>query len=318
MKPSNVSLVFFFFVFTSLITACQSKPVAPKVENALVLAEIGDKKVLSTDFIKQIERIQERTPQVPSTHLQKKELLEQWINVDLLYEEALREGFDSRFEFRSKLAEAYIEDLAEKARASITESELYDHYSKNKKSYDQVAVRHILLQTKPGISEKEKISIFQRLEKMREELLKDPELFDDYARRYSEDSTNRQGGDLGYFTYDQMVPSFSKAAFDLKVINDISPVISTQFGYHLIQLRADRRGIEHHASQIRELIVRKVQRDILEKEIERLRGKTPIKIYEEELLTLSPLPEVITTDPEKLLPPKLPIETRESKEESSE
>lgn len=285
-----------------ILSACKPKPEAPKVEGAYVLAEVDGQPILSNDFERQLQRIQKKTTQIPSTHLQKKEILEQWINIELLYQEALRQGFDKTFEFKTKLAETYIEDLASKGRDLIAEDKIRSHYEKNRRRYDQIAVRHILLKVEPGASEKEKVQIFHQLEKMREELLKKPDLFDDYARRYSQDSSSRQGGDLGYFTYDMMVKEFSKAAFQLKEINSISPIVSTQFGYHLIQLRADRRGFEHHIDQIQHHLLQKTQKEIFEKEIERLRSKVNIQIYEDELLKMSPLPDIINQDPDEILP----------------
>jgi peptidyl-prolyl cis-trans isomerase C len=61
--------------------------------------------------------------------------------------------------------------------------------------------------------------------------------FADMAREHSECPSGRSGGDLGAFGRGAMVPEFDKVAFDLK-IDEVSEVVETDFGYHLIQRTA--------------------------------------------------------------------------------
>ncbi len=58
--------------------------------------------------------------------------------------------------------------------------------------------------------------------------------FEDLATKFSTCPSGKKGGDLGEFGRGRMVPSFEEAAFALQV-NEISPPVRTQFGYHLIQ-----------------------------------------------------------------------------------
>jgi len=61
--------------------------------------------------------------------------------------------------------------------------------------------------------------------------------FADVAKKYSDDYGSRpQGGDLGFFGIRMMVKPFAEAAFSLKKVGDISPIIKTQYGYHIIKL----------------------------------------------------------------------------------
>ena len=71
-------------------------------------------------------------------------------------------------------------------------------------------------------------------EKLAKELQADSSKFPAYAKKYSEDTESaKQGGDLGFFAKDRMVPEFAKAAFEAKP-NTVSNVVKTQFGYHLL------------------------------------------------------------------------------------
>ncbi|MGC8648746.1 MAG: peptidylprolyl isomerase [Candidatus Micrarchaeia archaeon] len=86
---------------------------------------------------------------------------------------------------------------------------------------DKIRCAHILV-------EKESIAK-EILEK-----LKKSESFSKLAMEYSIDSTRKKGGDLGYFGRGVMVKEFENAAFALKP-GEISGIIKTQFGYHIIK-----------------------------------------------------------------------------------
>lgn len=64
--------------------------------------------------------------------------------------------------------------------------------------------------------------------------LKEGVSFEDLARDYSLCSSSRNGGDLGEFSKGMMVPAFEKALLKLKV-DEISGIVKTQFGFHLIK-----------------------------------------------------------------------------------
>ena len=72
--------------------------------------------------------------------------------------------------------------------------------------------------------------------------------FADFARRYSSDATAANGGDLGWSKRGDFVPEFEEALFSLKP-GQVSDVVKTQFGYHIIQL-LERRGESVHARHI--------------------------------------------------------------------
>jgi len=289
----------------SFLAACQSRPVPPEVQDDMAIAQIDDQLILASQFMKEVQRIEEKTPQVLSTHIQKRDLLDQWINVELLANAALEAGFMDDFRFKTKLAEVYVEDLADEAKKSLKPELVQDFYETHKKKFDQISARHILIKTAPGMPEKEKVEKFRALEKIREELLKNPQSFADFARRHSEDSSARQGGDLGYFAYEDMVPEFSKAAFALNQPLDISPVISSPFGYHIIQLQDSRKGFENFKSQIESQMIRESRQKILAQKIESLRGGRKIQTFQDNLLKLSPLPNGILDSPDNVLPKDL-------------
>ncbi len=100
----------------------------------------------------------------------------------------------------------------------------------------------------PVLSEKEKLEAKEKLENIRNRILKG-ESFATLAVLYSEDPGSAlKGGELGFFSRQDMVPEFSGAAFKLKE-GEVSPIIETDFGYHIIQL-IERRGEQINARHI--------------------------------------------------------------------
>jgi peptidyl-prolyl cis-trans isomerase SurA len=83
---------------------------------------------------------------------------------------------------------------------------------------------------------------------MIKEQLKAGEDFAALARKFSDDGSARDGGDLGWTTRGSFVPEFEAAAFQLEV-NETSDIIETEYGYHIIQL-LERRGNSIHTRHI--------------------------------------------------------------------
>ena len=137
----------------------------------------------------------------------------------------------------SKMAYQVVVLDQDKVAASInvTDEQLRAAYSNaldNFRMPERVHARHILLKT-AGKSDAEKKALQAKAEDMVKQL-KNGADFAELAKKYSEDGSKDQGGDLGWFTHGQMVAEFDNAAFALKP-KEISGVVTSQFGYHIIQ-----------------------------------------------------------------------------------
>lgn len=99
----------------------------------------------------------------------------------------------------------------------------------------------------PPVSEAEKKEVKARLEEFRTKIMAGED-FAVYAALYSQDQGSaKKGGELGMFERGTMVPEFEAAAFRLKP-GEVSPVIETKFGFHILQLierRADQINVRH-------------------------------------------------------------------------
>ena len=110
----------------------------------------------------------------------------------------------------------------------------------------EIEIAHIV--RRPPINEVEKAVAKEKLENIRERVLKG-ENFGTLAYLYSEDPGSAQkNGELGFMPRTALVPEFSSVAFKLKP-NEVSEIVETKFGYHLIQL-IERRGEEANVRHI--------------------------------------------------------------------
>jgi len=87
------------------------------------------------------------------------------------------------------------------------------------------------------------------------------------AREVSEDpSVGNNGGDLGWFTADKMVPQFSKAAFAMKTIGSVSEPVQTGFGWHVIKLEGRKGGTVKPFDEVRDEIVAELRAKYVEEQ----------------------------------------------------
>ena len=119
----------------------------------------------------------------------------------------------------------------------VSEEDARKFYDQNPDKFirpEAVKASHILLGVDQKATAEEKKSAREKAEKLRKELAGGAD-FAALAKGNSTCPSSQQGGDLGFFGKGQMVPAFEKAAFALKP-GEISDVVETQFGYHIIKL----------------------------------------------------------------------------------
>lgn len=121
------------------------------------------------------------------------------------------------------------------AEIQITDAAITSYYETNKASYstpEQRKARHILLKTDGTNDETQKTKANELLAK-----IKAGSDFAALAKEFSDDpGSGAKGGELGYFGKGQMVPAFDAAVFGLDK-DQVSDLVKTRFGYHIIQLQ---------------------------------------------------------------------------------
>jgi peptidyl-prolyl cis-trans isomerase C len=166
-------------------------------------------------------------------------------------------------DFKHKLAYARTKLLMEtylqaEAKASVTDAELhkvYDEAIGQMKAEPEVRARHILVET-----EDEAKAVLAELKKGAD--------FAELAKAKSKDPGSADGGDLGYFTKDQMVPEFSEVAFKLEK-GQLSDPVKSQFGWHVIKVEDKRERkppeFDKVKDQLETFVVRRSQSTLITK-----------------------------------------------------
>lgn len=120
---------------------------------------------------------------------------------------------------------------------TVTEDELKAYYNDHYQDYHEkkmVRARHILFQVPMDASEEEIENIKTKAENVLAQA-KSGKDFAELARTYSEGPTAQNGGDLGFFSKDEMIPQFANVAFSLAP-GQISDLVRTQYGFHIIKM----------------------------------------------------------------------------------
>jgi peptidyl-prolyl cis-trans isomerase C len=185
------------------------------------------------------------------------------IDMKIVSKEAEDKKIADRDDFKTRLAFArnrLLMDnlLAVEGKAATTDENMkkvYEEAAKQITGEQEVHARHILVETE------------DQAKKVAEDLKKGAD-FAELAKKESKDPGASDGGDLGFFTKDQMVPEFSAAAFALEP-GKISDPVKTQFGWHVIKVEEKRTrkapDFEQVKPQIETYVVRKAQADYVAK-----------------------------------------------------
>jgi parvulin-like peptidyl-prolyl isomerase len=175
---------------------------------------------------------------------------------------------DLRNRLRSSLA---VRNLVPRVAAvTVSDDEVAQYFREHRSEFDrpeQARVRHILLDD-PRVAQ----LVLGRLRR--------GELFDALARQYSRDADSRErGGDLGWVSRGQLVPEFEQVAFSLPP-GQVSGVVRTQYGYHIIQVLERRppaaASLNQVADQVRQRLLASKQEAAFQRWLQTVRAQARI------------------------------------------
>jgi peptidyl-prolyl cis-trans isomerase C len=227
-----------------------------------VLAKVNGAEIRASDVALAEEELGPSLAQMdPAT--KKENVLSFLIDMKIVSKEAEDKKIADRDDFKTRLAFArnrLLMDnlLAVEGKAATTDENMkkvYEDAAKQISGEQEVHARHILVETE------------DQAKKVEEDLKKGAD-FAELAKKESKDPGASDGGDLGFFTKDQMVPEFSAVAFALEP-GKISDPVKTQFGWHVIKVEEKRTrkapDFEQVKPQIETYVVRKAQADYVAK-----------------------------------------------------
>lgn len=189
------------------------------------------------------------------------------------------------FEVPEHLTAQYVllNQSAVASQVSVTDADAQDYYKQNIGRYtseEQRRARHILITIKSGASQSDKDAAKAKAVKLLAELKQHPDQFADLAKANSEDpGSAKQGGDLGYFTVKDMVKPFADAVFALKK-GEISDVVESDFGYHIIQLDDIKPAVVKPFAEVEASIKDEIKQQMENKKFSELASQLNNLVYE--------------------------------------
>lgn len=223
---------------------------AAVVETGEVVASYGDGKLTSEELVVELQRLPQRSRATMDAEGRKR-FVENYVLNDLLYAEGLRQGLGSDPDIdrqvndlrRRLVVQRVVRKLQDMQPVSDDQVKAYHDANADRYSTTTIKARHILVKDESKAKE------------LHAQLKENPEQFADLAKANSVDTASaRKGGDLGFFGRGRMVPEFEVAAFALKSNGEISEIVKTPYGYHIIQLEERRDGEQKPFDQVKEQI----------------------------------------------------------------
>lgn len=200
-----------------------------------VLAKVNGEVITEQDVSTAVDDVGAEYPNLPPENLRTL-TLEFLIEMKIVAQKAKAEKIDQTEDFKRRMA--YVQQrvlmqqlLLREANAATSDAavkKFYDEQVAQIKPVDEVRARHILVENE---DDAKKVVV----------RLKGGEDFAKVAKELSKDpGSGAEGGDLGFFTQDRMVPEFAAAAFALKP-GELSAPVKSQFGWHVIKLEERRQ-----------------------------------------------------------------------------
>jgi len=253
----------------------------------------------------QVARVSQQGRQVTDDQLAalKKNILESLIEREVLYQQSQKAGiqitdktvddqlagikkrFPNETEFKNALSKMKlsedevkgqikrglsIKELIDQqitSKVVVTDEESKAYYDKNQQMFkqpEQIKASHILVKVDAKADDAKKTAARKKIEEVQQKL-KDGGDFAVLAKEYSEGPSSTKGGDLGYFRRGQMVPPFEEAAQALKP-NEVSDVVETRFGYHLIKVFDTKPEETLAYADVKDKIIQRMKQEKIEKE----------------------------------------------------
>lgn len=270
---------FFVFLSFTVVFFLQGSALAGSEE---VLAKVGGKKITVADFERFLSSYPPEQQKFLAENPKNKEiLLKRLTQVLALSDIARAKGLDKDERIKQQIDYYSNEILAQEvlrqevAKTEVTEDDMKSYYKANEEAFkapEMVKARHIMIKVGKSASEEEKNKAREKAEGILKRI-RAGEDFTKLAAEFSDDPGSKEkGGELGFFARGMMVKPFEEAAFSLKP-GEVSGLVETQFGFHIIQVEEKKpAGIESFDA-VREKIRTKLTEDISKERTKRLIDK---------------------------------------------
>jgi peptidyl-prolyl cis-trans isomerase C len=262
-----------------VMTACgkgqQTPPAAPDKAAAPAVppvATIDGTPISRVEYDTYLKSLLRGRPAGDLTTEQKNQVLDELVNMQLLAEQATKEGVEKDPDVAAQLDVVRMRVLADAESAKYlkdkepTDAELHAEYDTAVGSMDKTEyhARHILVASKEAAEAAIK-------------KIKGGAKFEDVAKAESTDSSKANGGDLGWFTLARMAKPFGDAVKGLKKGEVTATPVQTQFGWHVIKLEDTRETAPPPFEQVKQQVSNGVMQKKLQAYVEGLKKTAKIE-----------------------------------------
>ncbi|DAB27642.1 MAG: peptidylprolyl isomerase [Sulfurimonas sp. RIFOXYD12_FULL_33_39] len=270
--------------------AVVSLAILSTISMAQTLVTVNGTQITQQDVDRELmSATQGRFNQVPAEKQAefRKQVLEQLVAKELVYDDAKKTGILNSNEFKNKyeeVAQRVKKEVAiqvwqkqELDKITISDKEKEEYYNKNKEEFienESINARHILVEKEADAKD-----IIAQLKPLKGDALKNK--FIELAKAKSTCTSAPNGGDLGYFTEGQMVPEFNNKAFSMKAKEITLEPVKTQFGYHVIYIEDKKAKTTKSFSEVKQFIEQRLKMEkaktMMMAKMEELKKKAEIK-----------------------------------------
>ena len=311
MARTSILVIVVVFVCGGIFTAgCGKKGESPTQKESLTLdrrgypprggpivARYGDKTVTQKELEYEIAQLPPDLLEKAKTFPGLQSYLNNYVNRQLILAEIESKPVDPKIERQARL---YRESLLidkyldrELKKRIVTERKAKKHYEEHKdqfKSPQQVRVANILIKAGTDASPEDRKAARERAE----EILKRLEQGEDFAslaREFSEDEvTAKRGGDLSYVPQGRMPPELEAVAFAMEKEGEISGVVESRLGFHILKFLGKKNPQQVEYEQVREQIIEHLgpvsRREAYQKYLGELREKKKVRIENSTLIQM--------------------------------
>lgn len=244
-----------------------------------LLATVNGEEIHKSDAMRALGRIPPQMRQLPEEQLLPS-LVNIMIDTRLLADKAEKEGLPDDPEVAAQLnfarnvvlEQMLLNRYLEEHINEETLRERYDELVKNTADREQVHARHILVEDEETAKE-----VIAKLDEGAD--------FAELAEEMSTGPSGGSGGDLGYFSRDDMIPAFADAAFALEPGSYTKTPVKTEFGWHVIKVEDRKTADPPSFEQVEDQLRQEVARELRAKYVEGLRADAEIEKFGEALGT---------------------------------
>jgi peptidyl-prolyl cis-trans isomerase C len=261
-----------------------STPPDKPASRGTVIATYDGKKFTTEDFRREVERLPPRSRAQLTTPDRRRQFVDNFILNALLAEQGHAKGYDQDPEIVHQIDDLRQRLVVQRVMRDyqeapiLTDEDVKKYYDQHQRLFSgaQIHAAHILVKDEAVAKQ------------LRAQLDKEPDKFEELAKTNSVDTaTAARGGDLGFFGQGRMVAEFERAAFALDNPGDLTAVVQTPFGYHIIKLIERKEGppkpFEDVKERIRVAMTSQRRQDLVTQRFDKVKADAKIQVDDDAL-----------------------------------